>query len=724
MIRYIKNTLKNLTRHKKTMFIVAINVLIISIALFTSFIYVHNRKKNYEDLQKRTFAANIDSMGMITSGFMYSQQESCNSWANYIVNHNLTRNGAIDYIEETLTSSGISAHLIDANTHKGYSTEAFADGAHQVAYNKAYNKIFDSIETALADEKDPGAIYMTQSYTNPVTGLDVVAFYNKVRLSDWCDYYLLRLVPVDLLEAQWTFPSVYQDAELAMITLDGDYIIRPKSMSNENFWDYLFSYNTSLGWPIIDNYKEIAQQNNNVVIELNNKHQMSSYYVVSHSVNNPTAMYVGYIPVSKLGDYNFEYTILLIALLAFFLIIAVDGAYLSTINHELLIHKETAVEASKAKTRFLSSMSHDIRTPMNAIIGMTTIATNNIDNKEQVSDCLTKINSASHHLLTLVNDILDISKIESGKMTLNPSAFNLNELIENLTNIVKPQIKSKNLNFAVNVHDITHENLYADELRINQVFSNLLSNAVKYTNENGNITVEVFENTKNTDSKHIELTYIVADDGLGMSEEFQQKMYDTFTRVNDTRIDKIQGSGLGLSITKEMVDLLEGTIDCQSTLGEGTTFIVKLILEITEIETKVDENPDFSGCNLLVAEDNDMNWEIISEILSYYEITSTRAENGQICVDMLNEATDNTYDAILMDIQMPIMNGREATRQIRKFENITKRNIPIIAMTADAFAEDIQKCLEAGMNDHVAKPVELSKLTKALFNAGLSAKNK
>jgi len=516
---------------------------------------------------------------------------------------------------------------------------------------------------------------------------------------------------------------------------------------------------------------------------------------------------------------------------------------------EVALHE--AKVASEAKTTFLSSMSHDIRTPMNAIVGMTTIASRHLDDRERIADCLKKISVSSNHLLTLINDVLDISQIESGKLTLNPVNFSLRDMVAAVVSIVRPQIQAKGLQFDVHIHGVKQEVVYADEVRFNQIIINILSNAVKYTPEGGSVAVDLTQELM-PDEKHVRLVYSVADSGIGMSEEFMADMYDVFSRATDNRINKIQGTGLGLSIVKRMVELMEGTIECRSREGVGTTFTITMELPIGNINAEKPMLPDikvllvdndtvslesakdtllemgalpetanggdaalkavrakheagedfdviiidwkmpdingsetveairdaldgsvpailacaydwsdiedeardcgisgfinkplfqsylyekvyevlhmkgqsgteedhlgdgFRGMHILVAEDNELNWEVISELLAMYDITSENAQNGKVCVDMLSSAPEGTYDVVLMDVQMPVMNGKEAAAVIRASEIPYISSIPIIAITADAFAEDIAECTAAGMDDHVSKPLDMEKLFQSM----------
>ncbi len=513
-----------------------------------------------------------------------------------------------------------------------------------------------------------------------------------------------------------------------------------------------------------------------------------------------------------------------------------------------------AETANNAKTQFLSSMSHDIRTPMNAIIGMTTLASKHLDDKEYMKSCLSKMALASNHLLTLINDVLDISKVESGKMSLNPIVFSMADTVTNLVNIVRQQVSAKGLKFDVRVHNIKKEHLFADELRLNQIFINILSNAVKYTPEGGYVSMDISEEFIAGVSDRVRVIYVVKDTGIGMSKEFQEHMFESFSRANPEQFGDVQGSGLGLTISKTMIDMMGGTIECESEPGKGSTFTVVLELPIAEkimddlilppmevllvdddviflesaantliqlgfspecvdngqqaveksvhrheigkdypviivdwqmpgmngIETirqirakvgptvsiivisayewhdiealakeagadgfiskpffpsNVYENmtrilglrtdakddsvldtwqPNLDGMHILVAEDNDMNWEIAEEILNIYHVKTVRAEDGKKCVEILENSQDGEFDLVLMDIKMPFMDGYEATTVIRNADRGYVRNIPIVAMTADAFSEDIQKCKLVGMNAHIAKPLSISSLIAVL----------
>lgn len=518
---------------------------------------------------------------------------------------------------------------------------------------------------------------------------------------------------------------------------------------------------------------------------------------------------------------------------------------------ELEIAEHEAVQANKAKSEFLSSMSHDIRTPMNGIVGMTAIAMANINDMTKVKECLGKITLSSKHLLGLINDVLDMSKIESGKLSLNMNQISLREAMESIVNIVQPQIKSRNLHFDIFIQKILAEEIYCDNVRLNQVLINLLSNAIKFTPEGGNIHVHLEQEASPKGDNYVRCHFRVKDSGIGMTPEFQEKIFDTYTREKKSQVDKTEGTGLGMAITKAIVDTMGGTIELHSEPEKGSEFHITLDFEkatvkeedmvlppwkvlvvdnnedlckatvsslkdigieaqwATNGQTAVDmvkthhergdgyeivlldwkmpgmdglqtaremrkhlgeevpiliisaydwsdiekealeagvqgfiskplfksnlflglsrymtNNPeeeqkpesrtiDFTGKRILLSEDNDLNWEIAETILSEVGFELERAENGQICVDKFSQSEPGFYDIILMDIRMPVMNGYEAAKAIRALERPDAK-LPIIAMTADAFSDDIQRCLDCGMNEHVAKPIDMNRLTQIL----------
>lgn len=518
---------------------------------------------------------------------------------------------------------------------------------------------------------------------------------------------------------------------------------------------------------------------------------------------------------------------------------------------ELETARQAALEANKAKSEFLANMSHDIRTPMNAIVGMTAIATAHIDDRKQVQNCLRKITLSSKHLLGLINDVLDMSKIESGKLTLTTEQISLKEVVEGIVNIMQPQVKTKKQTFDIHVENISTENVWCDGIRLNQVLLNLLSNATKYTPEGGSIQLSLSEEESPKGENYVRIHIKVKDNGIGMSPDFLKKIYESYSRADGARIHKTEGAGLGMAITKYIVDAMEGAIDIKSEIDKGTEFLltfdfekaaavemdmvlpswnmlvvdddellcetatdalksigikaewtlsgekaIELVIQHhkkrddyqiilldwklpdingiqvareirrnlgdevpillisaydwsefeaeareagisgfiskplfkstlyhalrqymgieTEDDQILNQNINLSGRRILLAEDNELNWEVAKELLSDLGVELDWAEDGQICLDKFQSSPEGYYDAILMDIRMPHMTGYEATKSIRGLNHPDALTIPIIAMSADAFSDDIQHCLKCGMNAHIAKPIDVVELTRLL----------
>ena len=402
--------------------------------------------------------------------------------------------------------------------------------------------------------------------------------------------------------------------------------------------------------------------------------------------------------------------------------------HLTQVNDELRQAQDIAAEAlqsaeraSKAKTDFLANMSHDIRTPMNAIIGITTLMKNELHQPEKLAEHLGKLEISGQLLLGIINNILDMSRIESGKTTLNVEKMNLPQQISQLDNIIRQQAGQRSQTFTVSTN-LQHENVLADPNRLNQVLMNILSNAVKYTPTGGHIRLEVEELPRN--EHYARYRFVVQDNGIGMSEEFQKHIFEPFERECTSTVSKVQGTGLGMAITKSVIDLMGGSISVESATGKGTRFEVVLEFPIdTKADTvqkaqalpeKEDTASPLSGMKFLCAEDNIINAEILQMLLETKGASCTICPNGQEIVDAFASVKPGDYDMILMDVQMPVMDGLEATRRIRNGENPLGRTIPILAMTANAFLEDMQKSREAGMDEHLSKPVDISALEQTV----------
>ena len=388
---------------------------------------------------------------------------------------------------------------------------------------------------------------------------------------------------------------------------------------------------------------------------------------------------------------------------------------------------QTAENANKAKTDFLSNMSHDIRTPMNAIIGIISLIRHNAGDKEKVIEYADKIAISSQHLLGIINDVLDMSKIEAGKTVFKYSDFSILDFMEELNTIFHSQANEKNQSFIITKENLKHEWVNGDKVHLMQIFSNLLSNAIKYTQEGGIIQF-IAEESETNSSTYGKYHFIVSDNGMGMSADFKETIFDAFTRAESSVTNKIQGTGLGMAITKNLVESMGGTIEVESEPNRGSRFEVILNLKIVEnrvvssteqIEMHETDSDILDGMRFLCAEDNELNAEILMELLKFEGAECTICENGKRILEAFEQSVPGEYDMILMDVQMPVMNGYEATEAIRRSSHEQAKTIPIIAMTANAFSEDMQHSFAAGMNAHISKPVDMKLLKKTIRNIKL-----
>ena len=384
-------------------------------------------------------------------------------------------------------------------------------------------------------------------------------------------------------------------------------------------------------------------------------------------------------------------------------------------NEQLEVRLAAAEEASKAKTFFLSNMSHDIRTPLNAIIGYTTLANHEGVTYEDKSEYIDKIETASRQLLDIVNDVLDMSRIESGKFSIEPARVNLENCVNEACDLVRTQLKSKGIELSMSC-DVSHKWVMCDKVMMDRALMNLLCNAGKFTEENGSVSLDLKELDASEETGRYEIR--IKDTGIGMSSEFVERLFVPFERERTSTVSRIQGTGLGLAITKSIVDMMNGTITVDTEKGKGTEFTITVDFPLAEPEEEIrlskEDEISFEGMRALLVEDNMINMEIAQMLLEQSGFLIETAENGQIAVEMTAASEPGYYDVILMDIQMPVMDGYKATQAIRDLPDTGLAGIPIIAMTANAFQEDIRKAEEVGMNGHIAKPLDIPSMKDTL----------
>ena len=835
----------------KRIWVIIVNVIIMIAMLAFVILYSNIQSKQTEQRQVEHFENATVTMERVTENYLEGEQRICDVWARYINSKDMTIEEATSFIRISHVLPNASAHIVYLDTLSGLSTKARQNTGDD--YSVSYERMNLLGDVSWINNIGE-SVNISRAYTNPVNGEQSLAFCNFITLYDaqtgaQREAVLLRVLPVTELEQKWIFPQEeYENAELSMIDADGNYIIKGHSFKNSGFYEFYKSYNAVGSATTQELYEKITSSTGSLSMFNSRGEECILAYTPVAATKGWTLL--SFMPMKELNVNTENWLLVGFVSTGLLILFVFDLAVMLYFNRKLQATAEEAASANKAKTVFLSTMSHDIRTPMNAIIGLTTIAEKNLGDTESVRENLRKITLASNHLLTLINDILDISKVESGKLNLSPHAFSIVDTVENLVNLSQPMIKEKSIEFNFRTSRMETEYIYSDQLRLNQIYINILSNAIKYTEPHGSVSVDMREE-KSPKPDCVRLTYIVSDTGIGMTPEYMATMYQPFSRQTDSRVNSIQGTGLGLAITKQMVDLMGGTIDCRSEQGKGTTFTVILDLPVADrqredimlepmdvlivdddevlletatetlkslgvtadcassaaealgmiahrhetgadygivildwkmpdidgveairrIRSEVDRNipvllisaydstdiedaakkagangfiskplfrstlydkisdilgteataadpeddySDLQGINVLIAEDYDVNWEVISAILGMYGITAERAENGRICVEKMESAKEGDYDLIFMDIQMPEMNGLEATKNIRKLSDPWASSIPIIAMTADTFSENVAECLSAGMNGHIAKPIDVKLVIKEI----------
>lgn len=838
-------------KNGKRIWIFAANFLIISfiivyVAIFSKSLNVASEK---EELNK--IADSVEDVKQEVINYMNSSSKIVADWAYYARNNKWNLEETVQHISEVNSDDKAMVQVIFRDSLKGHSSFNNIYDDKEIDYSGYYNlnkelELFGNY----SGKGNGDAVYITSVFTNNVNAINSVAFVSMIKVymedGESRDAFLMRVEPLEAIQNSFTTGSLYDGADMCLVTYEGNYIIRDNMFKNNNFYEFLRTYN-DLNYSDVENLiNKIADADKAGILRYKDSSGTDMIYSYSTRGYNDWIV-IEAIAEDKLDVEPVQWSLLIVLTVTFVILIGINMIYFDMLNRELKKNVLELEKANAAKTNFLSSMSHDIRTPMNAINGLTVVAMHNLDDRTYVEECLSKISLSSRHLLTLINDILDISQIESGKLTFNPTVFSLDDSAEELINIIFPLAEAKGLSCDVYLEHANQEYLYADKLRLNQIWINLLSNAVKYTDKGGRIEIYLREEDIEDNPSKVRLIFTVKDNGIGMSEEYISKIFQPFTRETDSRINKVQGSGLGMAIIKQIIDMLGGDIRINSKKGAGTTVAVTVDLDraegptyapewkdtnvliigdaaimkstrqylhefginsslaensdkavsmidkkhdkditydaiiidrpmrdmecvdtarsihehmgnkcpkifistfdygdieketasignvdfigrpifcsilykkMSELFGKTDESEgkpsginveadDLAGVHLLVAEDNDLNWEIIRELLNMYNIIADRAINGLECVDILSKASADTYNMIFMDIQMPVMNGYEAAKAIRKLANKKKADIPIVAMTANAFGTDISACYGAGMNGYVSKPVDI-----------------
>jgi signal transduction histidine kinase/BarA-like signal transduction histidine kinase len=574
-----------------------------------------------------------------------------------------------------------------------------------------------------------------------------MVFFRKLKIEktiDGADCSLTHVavaIPLDTMRETFSFTMFGNDGYTYLVNSSGRRLYK-QTFSH----DFIEEYNVIsvlekekfvMGGDIDDlNYAVANRQQ--FCAEFRYSEYNENYFVSTVPLGNSEWTVVLFVPTSVLGAQTNKF---MTSVITFFGVVAVvmtlvfASMILATIinrsdkklmeqqeiaNVKLAKAAEEAHAANKAKSEFLSHMSHDIRTPINGIVGMTNIAMKNTTDSVKIEECLHKISGAADHLLTLINDVLDMSRIESGKVIIAHDPLDIRVLLDACYSIIGGQLLSRKVDFMKEFGEFKHPFLLGDELHLRQIFINILGNAVKFTPDGGRISfkaVELDDEPDTQDQDKVRYRFVITDTGIGMTEEFQTRIFEAFSQENSGSRTEYKGTGLGMAITKKFVDLMGGSITLESHVGEGSSFTVELTFDIdkdVKVHTEEHATVCLDGMRALLVEDNELNMEIACEILEDEGVKITCAENGQVAVDKFLSEPAGTFDVILMDIMMPVMNGYEATKAIRKSSHEEAATIPIIAMTANAYAEDVQEALAAGMTAHVAKPIDLNRLFSVL----------
>ena len=720
----------------KILRIVCVNLIMIVLIAAAVMLYSNGNIARYRSSSLSAIENNVRGLQEVAYTYMLGEQNVCDSWASYINSSDMTMEEAIEFVRASCSDDRISARVVWADTYQGLSTvpKAGTEDVYEVAYQNNVNSAnseytYSNLDALTGIDFSIEPVHITISYTDPMSGSRVVSFASQVTLKDGGasrQAILLRVIPVSYVKKSWTFVTDYDDAAVALMEPSGAFIIQPSVMKNNNFFEFIYSYNKgTVDTDALRTTMRSSASGSFFAKNAKGEEMLFTYAGVDSAdgwmivLAMPTASAYKDEPTAVLAWY------ILAALAA---ILAVDLWYFGRINRrdrethaELQKALRDAQQASNAKTTFLNNMSHDIRTPMNAIIGFTDLAGKHIDDRAQVLEDLRKIRVSGDQLLALINDVLDMSRIESGRITLHEQEENVEEMVRELSTVIRPTIDQKRLTLVVDTSGVTHSGIVCDKLRLSQVMLNLLSNAVKFTPEGGTVTVSVLEEPGAPEGM-VDCELHVKDTGIGMSPEFVPHVFESFTREQPSTVSGIQGTGLGMAITKNIVDLMGGTISVRSTQGEGSDFAVRLRLKTCDAAPAAKAAPEteavpaerFEGLKLLLVEDNELNREIATDILEEEGFSIDIATDGTEAVEKLRACEPGQYDLILMDIQMPLMDGYEATRQIRALPREDVCQIPIIAMTANAFEEDKKKAFEAGMNGHVAKPIDVPVLLETI----------
>lgn len=697
-----------------------INLCFVLLLITVFFVYNNDyRQKLYE--QNLNDVRNINqSAASISSAVLLAQKNKVEDIAKYVSAHHLSYQQTLQYIDDVNASGNGSFELIRADFTGNIVSKNHPGVFPEIAYNRSDYGALQSIFSVAGDPDKAEYVSCTPEFTDASSAVRSFAIYTYLQITDESG----QIVPHTLLSVSNSeevvhtinIDSGYDGLSSVITNTNGDYVLSDSNFRSRNFFDYIAAFNEI---PLDETKALRAKMSDEQsgTFLFNNYAQKNAVFAYTRIPDTDNWYCISSVPTAAfhMNNLDMKFAALIVAVLA--LLMIVDIAWLARMNRALKNSVEKERVANAAKSDFLSRMSHDMRTPMNGIIGLTGFLRERTDLPADAMKDLGAVDDSAKYLLSLINDTLDMSKIESTTVTLNPTVVNVQTMIDNIIMTVTPQVKEKNITMEVVPINAQLEYIRVDQLRLQQIFINVLSNAVKFTPPGGRIRLEIECLKRENGIAYDRIS--VEDNGIGMSEAFLPRIFDTFTQENTAVSANYTGTGLGMAIVKRLVELMGGTIQVESKLGVGTKVTAYLNFErVYGVETG--EKQGFSGAaaikgkRILLCEDHPLNTQIATRLLEKNGLLVEHAENGQIAVQKMEESDYGYFDAILMDIRMPVMDGLDATRAIRALDRADAKKIPIIAMTANVFDTDVDASKAAGMNAHLAKPIEPKPLLETL----------
>ena len=718
----------------KKRYIVIINILVVGLILFIIAKYAKDRAIESNRASIASFEKMTTTTEQIIVNYLEDEQHLCDIWANYInrsaeAGEPMTVDGAISYIRKAKISPEISGHLIymDDGSMAGISTTAASTNPSDYSVDYSNIDIFDNLEV----NRDNGGVNLTKAYTNPLNGIQSIAFLNNVQVLDsengtMRDCLLIRVVPVNRLEQKLVFlKGEYENVEISLIDWNGDYMIQGKSLKNGNFYEYVKDYNPMSTQEYNEAVDAIRSRTGSMHIR--NADSEDSVIAYTPLTRLDSWYLIAYIPAKELTkNVSIDWLLLGIVSAGLFVLLCFNLWILRGYNRKLTVAAEAANQANEAKSLFLSTMSHDIRTPMNAIIGMNEMILR--DSREDDTRMYAEnIRTAGNTLLGIINDILDFSKIEAGKMEIIDVDYNIASLLNDLVNMVQRKAEEKGLTFELDVDSQIPSVLHGDELRIKQVITNILSNAVKYTKEGG-IVFAVSASKCRTEEDSVILHVSIRDTGIGIKPEDLDKLFVAFERIEEKKNRNIEGTGLGMAIAQNFLSLMGSKIQVESQYGKGSVFSFDLKQKVADWEPLgafdaafkryLSERKQYTAkftapkARILVVDDTQMNLKVFVSLLGKTKIQIDTAESGDAGIELFHK---KTYDLIFLDHMMPNKDGIETLQEMKACVDTPNRKTPVICLTANAVSGMREMYIEAGFDDYLTKPIDTERLEAMLL---------